>query len=124
MAVLAECHSRDHDKTRLLLAREQLHWAPRALDVADTERKEAETIERPSLLNIAESYELMEFAGHSACQTKLSIIWNGRLSLYTKTWKVGIIYRATFFSGLDIKHLMSQFLCQCPVRGPICMKSK
>ena len=97
MAVLAECHSRDHDKTRRLLAREQLHWAPRALDVADTKRKKAMTIERPSLLNIAESYELMEFAGHSACQTKLSFIWNGRLSLYTATWKVGIIYCATFF---------------------------
>ena len=95
MAVLAECHSRDHNKTRRLLAREQLHWAPRALDVADTKGKKA--IERPSLLNIAESYELMEFAAHSACQTKLSLIWNGRLSIYTPTWKVGIIYCATFF---------------------------
>ena len=36
----------------------------------------------------SDSAEQMDFMGHSCCQTKLNKIWNGKMALYTPTWKI------------------------------------
>lgn len=38
---------------------------------------------------LADSNELMDFMGQTACQAKLNSIWKGRMALYTSTLKVG-----------------------------------
>ncbi|KAK7491216.1 hypothetical protein BaRGS_00017487, partial [Batillaria attramentaria] len=70
VSVLSECYSRDKNLTHKLLIREQPRWG------------------KTTLFKIADSYEMMEFTGHSACQTKLSSIWKGRMALYTSELKI------------------------------------
>ena len=70
VSVLSECYSRDKQLTHRLLVRELKHWG------------------KVTLFKMAESYELMDFAEHSACQTKLTSIWKGRMALYTSEMKV------------------------------------
>ncbi|XP_076450410.1 transient receptor potential cation channel subfamily M member-like 2 [Babylonia areolata] len=70
VSVLSECYSRDKQLSHKLLIRDLNHWG------------------RVTLFKMAESYELMEFAEHTACQTKLSTIWKGRMALYTSEMKI------------------------------------
>ncbi|XP_070208359.1 transient receptor potential cation channel subfamily M member-like 2 [Littorina saxatilis] len=96
LTVLAECYSRDHLLTHNLLVRELRHWAPEEsalLCTSDTAGHPAhtntpDTAGRPTPLSMTESYEMTDFAGHSACQTKLTDIWNGGLAGNTSIWKV------------------------------------
>ena len=71
--MLSECYSRDKQLTHRLLVRELVHWG------------------KLTLFKMAESYELMDFAEHSACQTKLTSIWKGRMALYTSEMKAGVL---------------------------------
>ncbi|KAL8607328.1 hypothetical protein ACOMHN_039478 [Nucella lapillus] len=70
VSVLSECYSRDKQLSHKLLVRELTHWG------------------NVTLFKMAESFELMEFAEHSACQTKLSTIWKGQMALYTSEMKI------------------------------------
>ncbi|KAK7091956.1 hypothetical protein V1264_009572 [Littorina saxatilis] len=96
LTVLAECYSRDHLLTHNLLVRELRHWAPEEsalLCTSDTAGHPAhtntpDTAGRPTPLSMTESYEMTDFAGHSACQTKLTDIWNGGLAGNTSIWKI------------------------------------
>ena len=79
MKVLSECYSDDPEKTHKLLVRE-----PPPGKKTPTDR----SANHPSLLYVAELFQIMKFAGHSACQTKLTEIWFGRLSPRTCCMKV------------------------------------
>ncbi|KAK7112164.1 hypothetical protein V1264_011657 [Littorina saxatilis] len=70
VSILSECYSRDKQLTHRLLVRELDHWG------------------RLTLFKMAEEFELMEFTEHSACQTKISSIWKGRMALYTSEMKI------------------------------------
>ena len=96
MKVLSECYSDDPEKTHKLLVREPPpgkkiptdRSANRKTCHPGKQTATADSANQPSLLNVAELFQIMEFAGHSACQTKLSEIWFGRLSRSTSIWKV------------------------------------
>ena len=79
MKVLSECYSDDPEKTHKLLVREPPLGKQTATDPSAN---------HPSLLYVAELFQIMKFAGHSACQTKLTEIWFGRMSQSTSIWKV------------------------------------
>ncbi|XP_048256759.1 transient receptor potential cation channel subfamily M member 2-like isoform X1 [Haliotis rufescens] len=68
--VLSECYGRDKRHTHTLLVCEQLQWG------------------KTTLFKLADAHTLMDFAEHSACQTKLNDIWKGRMALYTPEWKI------------------------------------
>ncbi|XP_046584536.1 transient receptor potential cation channel subfamily M member 2-like [Haliotis rubra] len=68
--VLSECYGRDKRQTHTLLVCEQKQWG------------------KTTLFKLADAHTLMDFAEHSACQTKLNDIWKGRMALYTPEWKI------------------------------------
>ena len=51
-------------------------------------------------LTIADAAELMDFMGHTCCQTKLNKIWKGKMALYTSTWKIVLCMFLPFFLPL------------------------
>ncbi|KAK3766250.1 hypothetical protein RRG08_036888 [Elysia crispata] len=69
-AVLDECYARSRQDAHLLLTRQ------------------IKQLGDMSCLLHVDRQHLMEFAEHSACQTKLSSIWKGSLSLHTSEFKV------------------------------------
>ena len=71
VGVLNECYKRDKSKAHKLLVRPQ-----------------AKMLNPSPLLPLADTAELMDFMGHSCCQTKLACIWMGKIALYTPLWKV------------------------------------
>ncbi|XP_005091977.2 transient receptor potential cation channel subfamily M member-like 2 [Aplysia californica] len=70
ISVLSECYTRTKCDTHLLLTRE------------------LKQLGHMTVLNLVERQELMEFAEHSACQTKLSDIWKGSLTTHTSEGKI------------------------------------
>ncbi|XP_076459392.1 transient receptor potential cation channel subfamily M member-like 2 [Babylonia areolata] len=70
LGVLSECYRRDKQLTHCLLVRDLEHWG------------------HTTLFSLAESHKLMEFTEHSACQTKMTSIWKGRIALYTSERKI------------------------------------
>ncbi|KAL3875817.1 hypothetical protein ACJMK2_033732 [Sinanodonta woodiana] len=43
---------------------------------------------KTTLFTLADANELMKFMGHTCCQTKLNLIWKGRMAQYTQIWKI------------------------------------
>ncbi|XP_066271870.1 transient receptor potential cation channel subfamily M member-like 2 [Branchiostoma lanceolatum] len=70
--VLEECHQKDRSLTHDLLVRRQDRWG----DV--------------TVMRIAASSHHMTFMSHDACQTKMNLVWKGRMASYTPWWKVGL----------------------------------
>ncbi|CAH1255650.1 TRPM5 [Branchiostoma lanceolatum] len=70
--VLEECHQKDRSLTHDLLVRRQDRWG----DV--------------TVMSIAASSHHMTFMSHDACQTKMNLVWKGRMASYTPWWKVGL----------------------------------
>ena len=70
--VLSEGYKRDKQMAHQLLVRRLEHFG------------------RTTLFTLADTNTLMTFMGHTCCQTKLNLIWKGRMALYTQTWKVGV----------------------------------
>ena len=68
--VLSECYKRDKKLAHQLLVRRLEQYG------------------RTTLFALADANTLMKFMGHTCCQTKLNLIWKGRMALYTQTWKV------------------------------------
>ena len=69
-SVLDECYARSRQDAHLLLTRQ------------------IKQLGNMTCLLHVDRQHLMEFAEHSACQTKLSTIWKGSLSLHTSEFKV------------------------------------
>ncbi|KAK3595122.1 hypothetical protein CHS0354_002375 [Potamilus streckersoni] len=68
--VLGECYSKNSQLARQLVVR-------RLTIYGDT-----------TLFTLAEANDLMKFMGHTCCQTKLNLIWKGRMAQYTQTWLI------------------------------------
>eukprot|EP00058_Branchiostoma_floridae_P006760 XP_002592248.1 hypothetical protein BRAFLDRAFT_70987 [Branchiostoma floridae] len=88
--VLEECHRKDRSLTHDLLVRRQDRWG----DV--------------TAMRIAASSHHMTFMSHDACQTKMNLVWKGRMASFTPWWKVGLsmlflpaIYLITFVGDDD-----------------------
>ena len=62
--------------------------------------REMNQLGKMSVLLLVERQELMEFAEHSACQTKLTRIWKGGLINHTSEFKVCDFL--TFMLGLSV----------------------
>ncbi|WAQ96697.1 TMP2L-like protein [Mya arenaria] len=50
-----------------------------------------------TVFSLADTHTLMKFMGHTSCQTKLNLIWKGRMALYTQTWKICLSLLFPFF---------------------------
>lgn len=50
--------------------------------------KKVERYGNATIFELTEHNNLMKFIGHTACQTKLNIIWKGRIATYTSHMKV------------------------------------
>ncbi|XP_070180365.1 transient receptor potential cation channel subfamily M member 5-like [Littorina saxatilis] len=85
--VLSVCYSRASNLTHRLLVRALSHWdsgetsqdscTPECTGNGSRDKSSQEELREgcPTLLNMAQAYEMMEFVGHQACQTKLTAIW-------------------------------------------------
>ncbi|XP_052222219.1 transient receptor potential cation channel subfamily M member-like 2 [Dreissena polymorpha] len=71
IGVLTECYKKDKTKAHDILIK--------------TLEKPFDTI-RP--LELANRYQLKEFMGHDCCQTKLNIIWRGKITGHMRWWKI------------------------------------
>lgn len=45
-----------------------------------------------TLFSLAFQYKMMEFVEHSCCQTKLNMIWKGKMAVNTSAFKVILEY--------------------------------
>lgn len=70
VGVLSECYKKDKMMAHQLLVRRLENYG------------------RTTLFCLADTNSLMKFMGHTSCQTKLNLIWKGRMALYTQSWKV------------------------------------
>ncbi|XP_035694681.1 transient receptor potential cation channel subfamily M member-like 2 [Branchiostoma floridae] len=68
--VINECYGLDKKKSHDLLIRRQENWG-------DT-----------TCMAIASSSRHLDFMSHAACQSKLNLVWKGKMALYTSWWKV------------------------------------
>ncbi|XP_019639916.1 PREDICTED: transient receptor potential cation channel subfamily M member 1-like isoform X2 [Branchiostoma belcheri] len=68
--VINECYGLDKKKSHDLLIRRQENWG-------DT-----------TCMAIASSSRHLDFMSHAACQSKLNLIWKGKMALYTSWWKL------------------------------------
>ncbi|KAL3875816.1 hypothetical protein ACJMK2_033731, partial [Sinanodonta woodiana] len=68
--VLGECYSKNSQLARQLVVR-------RLTMYGDT-----------TLFTLAGANDLMKFMGHTCCQTKLNLIWKGRMAQYTQSWLI------------------------------------
>ena len=68
--VLSECYKRDSPLARQLLVRQLDQYS------------------HTTVFSLADTHELMKFMGHTCCQTKLDLLWKGKMA-YTHTLKVG-----------------------------------
>ncbi|VDI66637.1 Hypothetical predicted protein [Mytilus galloprovincialis] len=68
--VMTELYCKDKSKARQLLV------------------KKVERYGNATIFELTEHNNLMKFIGHTACQTKLNIIWKGRIATYTSHMKV------------------------------------
>lgn len=86
VGVLNECHARDKQMTHQLLVRHLPQFGG------------------TTVFRLAKSYDMMDFTEHSACQTKLSSIWKGRMASDTPEMKVGCVFRHRYklLNGIDL----------------------
>ncbi|XP_078671110.1 transient receptor potential cation channel subfamily M member-like 2 isoform X2 [Branchiostoma floridae x Branchiostoma belcheri] len=68
--VLEECHQKNRSQSHDLLVRRQDRWG----DV--------------TAMAIAASSQHMTFMSHDACQTKMNLVWKGRMASFTQWWKI------------------------------------
>ncbi|XP_078610415.1 transient receptor potential cation channel subfamily M member-like 2 isoform X3 [Branchiostoma floridae x Branchiostoma japonicum] len=68
--VINECYGLDKKKSHDLLIRRQENWG-------DT-----------TCMAIASSSRHLDFMSHAACQSKLNLVWKGKMALYTSWWKL------------------------------------
>jgi hypothetical protein len=71
LGILTECYNQDMSSSYDLLIRK--HDTP---------------FDSKTPLEMADENYLKEFMGHQCCQTKLNIIWRGKISVHTPWWKV------------------------------------
>ncbi|XP_052778337.1 transient receptor potential cation channel subfamily M member 2-like isoform X2 [Mya arenaria] len=77
--VLSECYKRDKLMAHQLLVRRLENYGA------------------TTVFSLADTHTLMKFMGHTSCQTKLNLIWKGRMALYTQTWKICLSLLFPFF---------------------------
>ncbi|XP_060552910.1 transient receptor potential cation channel subfamily M member 2-like isoform X4 [Ruditapes philippinarum] len=70
VGVISECYKRDKMMAHQLLVRR------------------LEPYGKTTLFTLADTHTLMKFMGNTCCQTKLNLIWKGRMALYTQSWKI------------------------------------
>ncbi|XP_053387178.1 transient receptor potential cation channel subfamily M member 2-like isoform X2 [Mercenaria mercenaria] len=70
VGVVSECYKRDKMMAHQLLVRRLEHFG------------------KTTLFTLADTHTLMKFMGNTCCQTKLNLIWKGRMALYTQSWKI------------------------------------
>ncbi|KAI8499390.1 Transient receptor putative cation channel sub M member 2 [Branchiostoma belcheri] len=68
--VLEDCHQKNRSQSHDLLVRRQDRWG----DV--------------TAMAIAASSQHMTFMSHDACQTKMNLVWKGRMASFTQWWKI------------------------------------
>lgn len=70
VGVLSEGYKRDKNMAHQLLVRKLNNYG------------------KTTLFSLADTNTLMKFMEHTCCQTKLNLIWKGRMALYTQLWKI------------------------------------
>lgn len=73
VGVLSECYKKDKMMAHQCLVRR------------------LENFGRTTVFTLADTHTLMKFMEHTSCQTKLNLIWKGRMALYTPSWKVIVL---------------------------------
>ncbi|KAH3872329.1 hypothetical protein DPMN_035544, partial [Dreissena polymorpha] len=91
--VLSECYKRDKHMAHQLLV------------------QRLEPFGNTTLFALADTNTLMKFMGHTCCQTKLNLIWKGRMALYTQSWKIVLSLLMPLFI-LTIKFTTSEGLTE------------
>ncbi|KAH3869059.1 hypothetical protein DPMN_032216 [Dreissena polymorpha] len=69
--VLTLCYKSNHGKAHDLLI-----------------RKLDKPFESTTLLDIAYANNMWNFMSHTCCQTKLNLIWRGKIAIFTQSWKI------------------------------------
>lgn len=70
VGVISECYKRDKMMAHQLLVRRLENYG------------------KTTLFTLADTHTFMKFMGTTCCQTKLNLIWKGRMALYTQPWKI------------------------------------
>ncbi|XP_041363122.1 transient receptor potential cation channel subfamily M member-like 2 isoform X2 [Gigantopelta aegis] len=91
--VLSECYRRNKTMSHQLLVRELPSWGCL------------------TLFSIANAHNMMDFMEHASCQTKLSLIWKGKMALCTTRFNIVL---CIFF---PIFILFIKFTSKCPSKG-------